>query len=438
MSLILSLYCSSWMRDVNCRVMKGPGNVPRRTRFLLHNLMLVIELIAPTQSTCDSLLTVHDLVTLLDAVEMLYIEKRMPKGLTGFGINLLIHAILRRSKEVIRQSQTRLASWTPTAEIQLRTPQQKGQGLGESWPPSTPLLSKWRNSACDCLDILHWHENGKAAGAAGCEQPAIMYLHLSRLILLTPVVLIQTLASMPNVPADAACNSKYLDARTQVLRWAIHDAFKARLSVIHAGALFWHIRRYSSGGFLEPFAIYAGTLVIWAYSVSLQFAKQQGELVRLRSAAAYQSGGPHQGQENASNSHASSSLEAQSTTPQIETEHEEPPDPAFIHLDRPCDDEMVQMYLRRGDKMSAYMSRVGNIADGTAPRKIVLEGVRLLVDDPSSSSGGRTQENQNNHPENEQGPLFLPAAGRWGIGSSFLQVLQNLAQTMEQNGLNPS
>ncbi|KAI0008806.1 hypothetical protein F4779DRAFT_628195 [Xylariaceae sp. FL0662B] len=367
-------------------------------------------------------------VTLLDAVEMLYIEKRMPEHLTEFSINLLIHAVLRRSKEVIQQSQTRLASWTPTAEIQSRIPRQKG--FGETWPPSTPLLSKWRNSACDCLDILHWHANSKAARAAGCEQPTIMYLHLSRLVLLTPMAQIQTLASIVNA-SPATPSVKYIEARSQVLRWAIHDAFKARLSIIHAGAVFWHIRRYSSGGFLEPFAIYAGTLAIWAYSVSLQFARQQGELLRLRSAASLpQPSAAHQ--QDAVDGHTSSPESVTSrvdlgSTPRTETE--EAPDPSFIHLDRPCDDEMVQTYLRHGDKMSAYVSRVGNIADETAPRKIVLEGLRLLAGEPTC---GRSPVDND---DNERRPV---EARRWGIEVSFLHVLQSLAQTIEQGGLNPS
>ena len=47
-------------------------------------------------------------------------------------------------------------------------------------------------------------------------------------------------------------------------------AHKARLSVVHAGALLWHMGRCLTGGFLEPFALHMATLVLWAYSASPQ------------------------------------------------------------------------------------------------------------------------------------------------------------------------
>lgn len=308
---------------------------------------------------------------------MLYIEKKLPENPSEFSNILIIHGIWRRTKEVIVQHQTRLASWTPSAAIQIREAQQSP--LAETWPPSDPTLSKWRNSACDCLDILHWRANSKAAGAGGLEHPTIMYLHLSRLILLTPVAQIQTLATNSSITgtSDIAFSRKYADASNCVLKWAMNDSFKARLAIIHAGSIFWHIRRYSRRSFLEPFAIYTATLVIWAYGISVQFAKQQEEL---------QSG--------------SSSEDQQPTTPvQDEELYSEL---NIIYIDRPCDDEMVQLYLRHGDKMSAHMARVGVITEASASSKILREGIRLL--------------------EN----------GTWGVGGAYMEVLTALAQAMEQ------
>jgi hypothetical protein len=66
----------------------------------------------------------------------------------------------------------------------------------------------------------------------------------------------------------AARTAKYARARSHLFQWAIRDQFKARLAIVHAGAMFWHVRRYSTNSFAEPFAIYMSTLVIWAYSVS--------------------------------------------------------------------------------------------------------------------------------------------------------------------------
>ncbi|KAL6890068.1 fungal-specific transcription factor domain-containing protein [Trichoderma evansii] len=348
--------------------------------------------------------------TLLDVIERLYIEKRLPENLGEFSNILIIHGIWRRSKEVINQSQTRLANWVPSATIQAREAHQSA--VTETWPPSSPTLSKWRNSACDCLDILHWRANGKAASAGGLEHPTILYLHLSRLILLTPVAQIQTLATSANNAnaTNLAISQRYAEASSCVLKWAMNDSFKARLAIIHAGALFWHIRRYSRRSFLEPFTIYISTLIIWAYSISVKFAKQQEELQM----AASMEGPP------SPEACAVPTACQQSTTPKDEELCSEV---SFFYIDRPCDDEMVQMYLRYGDKLSAHMARVGTITQASAPSRILQEGIRLLANDTTggtlvlaTGSGGQDR----------------PKISTWGAEQTYMDVLAALSQTMEQ------
>src|SRR5690606_14469586 len=53
-----------------------------------------------------------------------------------------------------------------------------------------------------------------------------------------------------------------------VLTWAHQDRYKARLAVIHAGAVFWHIRRYASHSIMEPFTVFLAALVLWAFGSS--------------------------------------------------------------------------------------------------------------------------------------------------------------------------
>lgn len=334
---------------------------------------------------------------------MLYIEKRLPDSLSEFSIILIIHSIWRRTKEVINQNRTQLASWIPSATIQTR--EAHVSASTETWPPSSPILSKWRNSACDCLDILHWRANAKAATAGGLEHPTIMYLHLSRLILLTPVAQIQTLATNPrNTNTNAtnlAVNQGYTDASNHVLKWAMNDSFKARLAIIHAGALFWHIRRYSTRSFLEPFAIYMATLITWAYSVSVQFARQQEEFQ-----AAPSMEGPLSPE---ARTVAAACQQPTSSTQDEELCSELP----FFFIDRPCDDEMVQMYLRFGNKMSAHMARVGIITQASAPSKILQEGIRLLG---NATAGGQ----------------HVPEMSTWGAERTYMEVLVALARAMEQ------
>ncbi|KAF3057518.1 hypothetical protein CFAM422_012380 [Trichoderma lentiforme] len=350
-------------------------------------------------------------VTLLAAIEMLYIEKRLPDSLSEFSTILIIHSIWRRTKEVINQNRTQLANWIPSATIQTREAHQSAST--ETWPPSSPILSKWRNSACDCLDILHWRANAKAATAGGLEHPTIMYLHLSRLILLTPVAQIQTLATNPRNAntTNFAVNQKYTDASNHVLKWAMNDSFKARLAIIHAGALFWHIRRYSTRSFLEPFTIYMATLIIWAYSVSVQFAKQQEEFQ-----AAPSMDGPL--------SPEAQTVAAACQQPTISTQDEELcSELPFFFIDRPCDDEMVQMYLRFGNKMSAHMARVGVITQASAPGKILQEGIRLLG---NATAGGGSVSMTN------AGGQDGPEMATWGAERTYMEVLVALSRAMEQ------
>ena len=55
--------------------------------------------------------------------------------------------------------------------------------------------------------------------------------------------------------------------------------------------------------------------------------------------------------------------------------------PSFVHLDRPNDDEMVQLFVRSGrpSVMRAYISGIGDICSPKAPLRILKEGVKILT-----------------------------------------------------------
>lgn len=317
-------------------------------------------------------------VTLLVAMEILYVEKRLPSNLGEFGAGLLINAIYRNTKQILARENIRLNSWTPTVTPQQRLQQSSAQ---QNWLSPTPLMSKWRNSACDCLDVLHWPANSRAAQFFGSEHHTILLLHLARLIILTPTTCIQLFAtesaSANQHSNDPQSKRRHASARRQVLQWIISDRFKARLSIIHCGAIYWHVRRYSCDSVLEPYAIYAATLILWAFCVSMQLP----EVV-------------------AAMSHAS----------------EDDPDPSFLHLDRPLDDELVQTFVRLGHKMSAYISKVGSIQDRDAPIKVLQEGISLLGRD---SDDALTREHTSPHPAGAPCPT-------WGIEESFTKSLYDL------------
>jgi hypothetical protein len=248
---------------------------------------------------------------------------------------------------------------------------------------TTPTASRWRNSACDCLDVLHWPANSKAAQLSGSEHHTILHLHLARLIILTPTTHIQTFAAesaRAGQHSGSQGSRRYATARQQVLQWVLRDRFKARLSIVHCGALYWHVRRYSCDSVLEPYAIYMATLVLWAFCVSMEIS----EVVEAST---------------------------------HDSEHE--PEPSFLHLDRPLDDELVQTFVRLGHKMSAFIAKVGNIQNKGAPAKIIQEGISLLTRDSQNSptrDGGTVLS--------EEGLCYT-----WGIEDSFVRSLSRLFRT---------
>ncbi|RBR18436.1 hypothetical protein FVER53590_01849 [Fusarium verticillioides] len=334
-------------------------------------------------------------VTVLEALHLLYMEKRQPSNLTEFGNIVLIYAVCARTKEAAYQYGTALSRWTPVAHVE---PRKESVSVTETWPPTLEMVTRWRNSACDAFDILHWKANGKAANAGGTEHPTILHLHLSRLYILTPTKHFQKVAASAVLRQNGSKlqhNMEYSEACSHIQRWANIDQYKARLSIIHAGALLWHVRRYSSNDFIEPHAIYLATLSIWAYSVfntpRTESQQQRGEVSRSVP--------------------ASGDRESQGSVGNNEVESEEEPDPTFIHLDRPCDDEMVQVYIRLGHKMAGHLHRVGNICSPNAPPKILKEGIRML-----SHARAKNKE--------------------WGIEISYVMGLTSLLHgtTAQENG----
>lgn len=239
---------------------------------------------------------------------------------------------------------------------------------------------------------FQWSANSKAARLNGLEHHTILQLHLSRLIILTPTTHIQTFATDSSTTRQGARpdSTRYIVARNKVLQWAVRDQFKARLSVIHCGALIWHVRRYSRDSIIEPFAIYIATLVLWAFCVSARFVGQgifENDV-------------------------------GQGTTVTTHEADEDMPDPSFIHLDRPLDDELVQMFVRRGHAMAGYISRVGNIQVPEAPQKILVEGIRLLKRD-SPTDDNLASERQR---------LKETPGYTWGIEGFYIEALDQLVE----------
>lgn len=252
---------------------------------------------------------------------------------------LLIHALYRRTWEVEHYFRQPLAMWIPSADSRDDSSFHDTQDI---WLPGIPTYAKWRNSACDCLDVLHWHANSVIGAASGMEHPTTLHLHMARIILLTPFREITNLAALA---ADVK-SPDAVAAMNQIKRWATEDHYKARLAIIHSGVLFWHVRRYSVDGFYEPSSVYQATLALWAYGT---FSKHL----------------PITNQRDKS----------PSSDPDAEL-----PFPTSIQLDRPVDDELVQLFVKRGAGMKAKVLGVGNICGRKGPERILVAGRKLLLD----------------------------------------------------------
>jgi hypothetical protein len=321
-------------------------------------------------------------LTLLDALELMYMEKKLPPHLGEFSTAILVNAIYRHTHNVLRGERYPLNSWAPSAVAQ-RVVNDESLEDHRGWFPTSSTTLKWRNSACDCLDILHWPANSKVARLSGSEHHIILHLHLARLIILTPTECIRTLSATMvttyRTSTNTGTSNASAAARHQILQWAIRDRCKARLSIIHCGALYWHIRRYSRNSIIEPYAIYMATLVLWAFCGSMQ-------LPDVVEAISQDSGTD--------------------------------PEPHFLHLDRPIDDELVQTFVRVGHKMSAYMSRVGNILEPGAPAKILEEGIFLLVDRSRATTSNGSNADFTRRSNNGD--------YTWGIEESYVALLRDL------------
>lgn len=298
-------------------------------------------------------------------MHILYIEKRLVSGIGEFSHILLIHALYHRMWEVGDYFRRPLSFWNPTAKKQNR---ETAIPTGSVWLPGIPSYSKWRNSACDCLDILHWTANSTVAKAAGLEHPTVLHLHAARLILLAPFREIRSLAT------SLATKKLRWSKRNQTIewqyvwRWTQHDQFKARLSIIHAGVALWHVRRYSTNAFHEPLVAFLAVLTLWAYGSCHPTAPQDFS--------------PH----------------TQGSRP--ESIHE----PSFIHLDRPCDDELVQLFVRDGHSMRGNINGVGDICALDGPERILRVGCETLA-----------------------------GLSAWGISKRFIAILTRLADMESQN-----
>ncbi|ESZ93522.1 hypothetical protein SBOR_6103 [Sclerotinia borealis F-4128] len=370
--------------------------------------------------------------TLHNALQRMYTEKRIQSSMGEFSRILLIHGLFRRTWEVENYLKQPLTQWTPTAEKQNL---QNATGVGTSpvWLPGIQTYTNWRNSACDCLDILHWHANSVIGAASGMEHPTVLHLHLARVVLLTPFQHISKLAeflsSNPTPTTKGKGKEKeILETRKYIKRWVTEDQHKARLAIIHAGALFWHVRRFSIDAFYEVEAVYLATLALWAYglfadctvisltskfssahhsSSALRHLREKGHGNRDGNGSGV--GGDEGGGRDRDRDGERKRKEEEKDDDGDDDDDEQINEcyPSTMQLDRPADDELVQLFVKRGQGMKALIMGVGDLCarNGRGARRVLGEGKKLLA-----------------------------VSGRWGVGRKYEEVLGRLQGEMGRGG----
>lgn len=157
--------------------------------------------------------------------------------------------------------------------------------------------------------------------------------------------------------------------------------------------------------FYEPVSVFLATLTLWAYSyytsrVSAQRQTSRDGESRSGSASRHESPDPQGNtpQDQRGSHHGdvgpspSASRVSQSRLPHASprtSTYTSDPDPTFIRLDRPNDDEMVQLFVRSAN-MRAYITGVGDICAAEGPARILREGRKILG--TVSVAWGRTRE----------------------------------------------
>jgi hypothetical protein len=324
--------------------------------------------------------------TLIEALQQLHVDKWLPRERGEFARVLMIHALLQRSWEVEAYYKNPLSHWDPVAHRQ-----ESADVLpsGAIWLPAIPAFTKWQNSACDALDVLHWQANATIGQSSGLEHPTVLHLHVARVVLLAPYLdIVAHVESMTGVSVSETQEETYglrtvnhsSSAALSIRRWAINHQYKARLAAIHAGVAFWHVRRYSTDACHESPSVALAALTLWAFGT---YARKQPSTVRQSV------GNPSVGVR----SHHMASPDQVDDDDDLESCN-------IILLDRPTDDELVQQFIKNGDRMEAHISGVGDLYAPQSPRLVLKQACRLL----------RQSEKC------------------WGIASRWIRLLERLAE----------
>ena len=114
----------------------------------------------------------------------LYTMNCDPATFNDFICTILIYALCQKTQEVGKSIKSVFWNIAPNLG---EGDDYADEATRTVWLPSNASYEKWRNSALDCLDTLHWHAHAIEAQNLGLESSVMLPLHLARLFLLTPI-----------------------------------------------------------------------------------------------------------------------------------------------------------------------------------------------------------------------------------------------------------
>lgn len=197
------------------------------------------------------------------------------------------------------------------------------------------LQGQWRSM----LDTLAAHpmmadESSTMASTVRCQT------HHVTLLVYAPLTELLAFAG-----AEVSSSDKKEVIHQKLLAWVQDDNGRvARRAVLHASIIFNLIRTNSKSAFFEPFALLISTLTIWVY-IQLKPTLDANVQTQIRRASI-------------------SEREKQKT----------------VRLDKPKDEQAMQMWVEDGADLRGHISDVGNIAGPGAGQRLLQVACKMLVE----------------------------------------------------------
>lgn len=123
--------------------------------------------------------------------------------------------------------------------------------------------------------------------------------------------------------------------------------------MIHAGAVFWHVRRYTSDSIIHPFTVFLSAVILSAFGKAWAPIPVQ-EKVSMSAKTNKAAVENDQGFDPSHYAYPMAPIQDNGGSPSLKKKKRrgyirESANAFFIQLDRPVDDELVRYFIRAGE-----------------------------------------------------------------------------------------